>query len=184
MVVTNNKEWATNAKFLRNHYFGEPRFLHKKLGYNYRMTNIQAAIGLAQFEKIEDYVNARRNNAYYYNKLLSSVKGITTPPEAKWAKNVYWMYGILVQGEFGMSMPKLREELLKRGIDTRTFFIGMHKQPCYKENDERFPDTSGNYPISDELERKGFYLPSSSHLTKEQMDRIVNEIKSIKEKQK
>ncbi len=181
MIVTNDELWADNARSLRNHFFGEPRFLHKRLGYNYRLTNMQAAIGLGQLEKIDDYVNARRNNAKTYNKLLENVKGIITPPEAEWAKNVYWMYGILVEDEFGMNMPALREKLLEKGIDTRTFFIGMHKQPVYKQNDERFPDTKGHYPVADELERKGLYLPSSSHLTKEQIATVVDAIKIIKE---
>lgn len=181
MIVTNNEKWAENAGLLRNHYFGEPRFLHKKIGYNYRMTNIQAAIGLAQLEKIEDYVNARRNNAEAYNKLLGKIKGIATPPEAKWAKNVYWMYGILAEEEFGMPMPKLREELLKRGIDTRSFFIGMHKQPAYSAKDKRFPDTKGKYPASDYLEKHGLYLPSSSHLSKNEINKIAVAIKAIKE---
>ena len=139
MIVTDNKKWAENAKSLRNHCFGEPRFLHKKVGYNYRMTNIQAAIGVAQLEKIDEYVEKRRSYAKLYNKLLNNVKGIKTPPEAKWAKNVYWMYGILANEDFGMSMPKIRDELAKNGIETRTFFIGMHKQPAYTAKDERFP---------------------------------------------
>lgn len=181
MVVTKNKKWAENCRALRNHFFGEPRFLHRRLGYNYRMTNVQAAIGLAQLERIDRYVNARRNNAKYYNKLLMSVRGVTTPPEAKWAKNVYWMYGILVGKEFGMTMPRLREELLKRGIDTRNFFIGMHRQPVYKGDGKRFPDTSGKYPVSDYLERNGVYLPSSSHLSRGQITKIVDAIKAIKE---
>ena len=177
MIVTNNKKWADDAMSLRNHCFGEPRFLHKRVGYNYRMTNIQAAIGLAQLEKIDQFIAARRNNAKLYSSILSKVKGITTPPEAKWAKNVYWMYGILVQDEFKISKSKIVETLQKNGIETRNFFIGMHKQPVYKGKDKRFPDTNGNYPCSDELERKGFYLPSSSHLTKEQIKRIADIIK-------
>lgn len=181
MVVTRNEEWAERARALRNHYFGEPRFLHQHLGYNYRMTNVQAAIGLAQLEQIEKLVDARRRNAHTYNSLLCNIKGITTPPEAPWAKNVYWMYGVLVQDVFGMGMPRLREELLKRGVDTRTFFIGMHKQPAYHVTDECFPDCSGSYPNSDELEKRGFYLPSSSHLTKEQIAEVVNAIQSVQE---
>ncbi|MBI2559336.1 DegT/DnrJ/EryC1/StrS family aminotransferase [Candidatus Woesearchaeota archaeon] len=181
MAVTDNEKWANDASSLRNHYFGEHRFLHEKVGYNYRLTNLQAAVGLAQLERIDYYVNCRRNNAKSYNKLLSDVKGIITPPEAKWAKNVYWMYGLLVEKEFGISMPELREELSKKGIDTRTFFIGMHRQPAYKGKDERFPDISGSYPIADELERKGFYLPSSSHLKKEEITQIAKAIKTIQE---
>ena len=184
MVVTNNKKWADNAKSLRNHCFGEPRFLHKKIGYNYRMTNIQAAIGLAQTEKIVEYVEKRRANAKLYSKLLKNVRGLSLPPEAKWAKNVYWMYGLIVKGSFGMNTSSLRNELGKKGIETRTFFIGMHKQPAYKGNDKRFPDIGGKYPVSDELEKKGFYLPSSTHLTKAQIAFITDSIKSIQQNQK
>ncbi|MBI3026873.1 DegT/DnrJ/EryC1/StrS family aminotransferase [Candidatus Woesearchaeota archaeon] len=180
MIVTNNEKWAENARLLKNHYFGQTRFLHEGIGYNYRMTNIQAAIGLAQLERIEQHVSARRDNANHYNKLLKDAKGIITPPEAEWAKNVYWMYGILAEKEFGLDVPKLREELLKMGIDTRSFFIGMHNQPVYKKNDEKFPDASGQYPVSDYLEKHGFYLPSSSHLTREDIEKVADSIKSIK----
>jgi len=178
MVITNNEKWAERARSLRNHFFGQPRFLHQELGYNYRLTNLQAALGLAQLEKIEDYVQARRQNAYTYNQLLQGLP-LTLPPEKAWAKNVYWMYGLLVNDEFGLSMHQLREKLLENGIDTRTFFIGMHQQPAYHKNDPRFPDLNGTYPVSEELTRKGFYLPSSSHLNKEQIKFITDKIRTI-----
>jgi perosamine synthetase len=180
MVITNNERWADRARSLRNHYFGKVRFIHDDLGYNYRMTNIQAAIGLAQLEKIEDYISARRKNAQLYNQLLKPIQGITTPPEASWAKNVYWMYGILIQDDFGMTMPEVRAALEKKGIDTRTFFIGMHKQPAYKKEDPRYPDINGYYPKSDELERKGFYLPSGSSLTEEQIHTVAEALTSLR----
>ena len=179
MVITNNQKWAEKAKLLRNHYFGQPRFLHQGLGYNYRLTNMQAALGLAQLERIEELVKARRNNAFTYNQFLKDVPGLTLPPEKDWAKNVYWMYGLLVNDNFGLSMPQLREKLLEKGIDSRTFFIGMHQQPAYQKDDLRFPDLNGNYPISEQLTQKGFYLPSSSHLTKEQIIFITDTIKNI-----
>ncbi len=179
MVVTNNESWAERARKLRNHFFGEPRFLHQEVGYNYRLTNLQAAIGLAQLEQIEKLVNARRHNAYLYNYLLKNVAGITLPPEKSWAKNVYWMYGILVkESEFRMSMQQLRKELEKRGIETRTFFIGMHKQPAYNKPEANFPDKT-DCPIADILERDGLYLPSSSHLTLEQIEYIADAIKEV-----
>jgi len=182
MVVTDNEEWANATRSLRNHCFGEPRFLHQRVGYNYRMTNVQAAIGCAQLERIDALVAARRRNAQRYSALLKGIRGITTPPEAPWAKNVYWMYGILVQDDFGMGMPQLRDFLLKREIDTRTFFIGMHRQPAYRKGgDERFPDTGGSYPAADELMRKGLYLPSSSHLTEEQITEVVEAVRAAKE---
>ncbi len=180
MVVTNNKQWADRAKALRNHYFGEPRFLHHDLGYNHRLTNIQAAIGVAQLERIEELIAARKKNAQLYNTLLRDVLGLVLPPEESWAKNVYWMYGLLVTPEFGMSMPELRAKLLERGVDTRTFFIGMHRQPVYQDGkDERYPKTSDPFPNAEILERQGFYLPSSSHLTEEQIRTVAQIIKEI-----
>ncbi len=180
MVVTNNDEWAERCRKLRNHFFGEPRFWHQEVGFNYRLTNVQAAIGLAQLEKIEEYVEARRRNAQLYNQLLQDVPGIITPPEKEWAKNVYWMYGVLVEeNQFGLSMPKLRDELGRRGIDTRTFFIGLHKQPMYRLDGSNVHDKEGKYPLAERLEKKGFYLPSSSHLTEEEIRFIVNAIKEI-----
>ena len=188
MIVTNNEAWAERAKKLRNHFFGEPRFLHQEIGYNYRLTNLQAAIGLAQLEKIDELVEARRHNAYLYNYLLKNVPGITLPPEKSWAKNVYWMYGILIdQQKFGLTMKQLIAELKKKSIDTRTFFIGMHKQPAYlkesKNGREHFPDGT-SCPAAEILERDGFYLPSSSHLTVEQIEYITDIIKEVQKNAK
>jgi len=183
MVVTNDEKIAEKARLLKNHAFIEPRFLHKELGFNYRMTNIQAAIGLGQMEKALELVKRRIDNAKLYNSLLMDVKGITLPPEKEWAKNVYWMYGILIEDDFGMTMNEVRDSLKKKGVDTRSFFIPMHKQPLFmenKRNDDRFPDCSGSYPISEELCRKGLYLPSSSSLTKDQIEFVVNAIKELK----
>ena len=174
MVVTGDAELAKKAKNLRNHAFGEPRFVHHELGFNYRMTNIQAAIGLAQVEHADELVEMRRKNAKLYTSKISKIKGLTAPPEAEWAKNVYWMYGLLVEDEFGIGMPELREELKKKGVDTRAFFAPMHSQPLFKKKDERFPDTSGDYPVADKLGKDGFYVPSSSDLTEEEIETVCN----------
>lgn len=182
MVVTDNIELAEKAKLLRNHAFSKPRFLHKELGFNYRMTNIQAAIGLAQMEYADKLVQARIDNAQFYNTLLKDVEGITLPPKAPWAKNVYWMYGVLIEDEFGMSASKVMEELEKKGVETRPFFIPMHRQPVYMKKDDRFPDVTGEYPVSDALSRKGIYLPSSSSLTKEQINAVVEAFISLKKR--
>tara|TARA_Y100000310_G_scaffold345402_1_gene464540 strand:+ start:48735 stop:49874 length:1140 start_codon:yes stop_codon:yes gene_type:complete len=181
MVTTNNLELAERCKSLRNHFFGtgENRFKHLELGFNYRLTNMQAAVGVAQIEQSEELINSRRHNAYLYNYLLKNIPGITLPPESSQVKNVYWMYGILIQPEFGISMPQLREKLQQKGIGTRTFFIGMHKQPAYQKNDPRFPDCSGDYPVANELEKKGLYLPSTSHLSLEQIHHIFDTIQEI-----
>jgi perosamine synthetase len=183
MLVTNNEKFADKAKLLRNHAFTKPRFLHHELGFNYRMTNIQAAIGLAQTENADKLVNARINNAKIYNNLLKDVPGIRLPPKKDWAKNVYWMYGILINDEFGIGTQNLREELFKKGIDTRSFFVGMHNQPLFKdEKKDNYPTLSGDFSNSEYLEKRGLYLPSSSALTESQINKIVAVIKSIQEK--
>jgi len=182
MIVTNNEKFAEKAALLRNQALTKPRFLHYELGFNYRITNIQAAIGLAQTERARELVKARIKNANLYNDLLKNVSGIGLPPKKDWAKNVYWMYGIVIEDEFGMDAGALREELLKKGIDTRSFFIGMHNQPLYHDNKRpNNPDCSGDFANSEYLEKRGLYLPSSSGLTESQIREVTDSIKSVQE---
>jgi perosamine synthetase len=169
MVTTNREDVARLAWNLRDHAFSTERhFWHKFLGYNYRMTNLQAAIGLAQTEQLEKFVAARRANGAYYTAQLRRIPGIVTPPEAAWASNVYWMYGILLEEEFGLTRDQLRQALARRGVETRTFFIPMHCQPIY------FDQYRGErYPVAEDLCRRGLYLPSASGLTREDIDAVV-----------
>lgn len=180
MIVTNDEEIAERARLLRNHAFTEPRFMHKELGFNYRMTNIQAAIGVAQMEYADTLVQRRIHNTQRYNSLLKEIPGITLPPKKDWAKNVYWMYGVLIEKEFGISAAQVREKLGKKEIDTRSFFLPMHRQPLYAKKDERFPDTNGVFPIAEELWKKGVYLPSSSHLAEQEIKRIAETLAQLK----
>jgi len=184
MVVTNDNKIAEKSRLLRNHAFIKPRFLHEEIGFNYRMTNIQAAMGLGQLENIDKLVEMRINNARLYNKLLAGIKGINLPVCKDWAKNVYWMYGIVLDDEFGMGRDDFREELLKEGIDTRSFFIPLHQQPVFKKKSikyDNFPDVKGNYSVSYNLGNSGLYLPSTSSLKKKDINYIVEVIKKIKE---
>ena len=177
MVTTNNEQIARLAWNLRDHAFSHERhFWHKFVGFNYRMTNMQAAIGLAQTEQLEKFVQMRRANAAYYSSLLAAVPGITTPPEADWAMNVYWMYGILVDEKaYGMNRDQLRRALAERGIETRTFFIPMHCQPVY------FDQYRGQrFPVAEDLCRCGFYLPSASSLTRAEIERVVRTIREVR----
>jgi perosamine synthetase len=177
MVVTNNDGIAKKARTLKDLAHNEDkRFLHDAIGFNYRMTNIQAAIGVAQFKKIDKFIKMRRSNAKNYNFYLKKIGGIKLPSEEKWAKNVYWMYSILVEDNFGMSRDDLQKALWKKGIDTRTFFVPVHRQPVFKGEDF----TGGEYPVADEISKKGLYLPSSSSLTKNQIKIVCDAIKSIK----
>jgi perosamine synthetase len=177
MVTTSNEQIAKLAANLRDHAFSEERhFWHKYLGFNYRMTNLQAAVGLAQTEHFDEFVQDRRDHAAQYNQLLGDVPGITLPPEADWAKSVYWMYSILVdQAGFGMDRDELRLRLAKRGIETRTFFIPMHLQPIYYQQFK-----GERYPVAEELCRRGLYLPSASSLTQAEIGFIVDSLKDCR----
>ena len=178
MVVTNEAKIAQQARLLKDLAFSpEKRFLHTSLGFNYRMTNIQAAIGLAQLEKIEDLVAARRHNAHYYNSLLKDIPGITLPVEREETKNVYWMYGILIEDDFGLSRDELIIRLKEKGIETRTFFYPMHQQPAFQAMN-LFKDEK--YPVAEALAQKGLYLPSGSGLKEEEIEAVCQTIKEIR----
>jgi perosamine synthetase len=174
MVTTNDRELAKLAWNLRDHAFSHERhFWHKFIGFNYRMTNLQAAVGLAQTEQLDTFVTLRRRNAAEYTRRLQSIPGITTPPEAPWAKNVYWMYGILVnEQEYGLSRDQLRKVLAEHGIETRTFFIPMHCQPVYWEMFK-----GQRYPVAERLCRDGFYLPSATSLSIQEIDFVAEVIR-------
>jgi perosamine synthetase len=176
MVVTNNQEIASRARLLRNQAFEEPRFVHRFIGFNYRLTNIQAAIGLAQTEKIEEKVDRKRGIARIYSDLLKDQLDITLPYEALWAKNVYWMYSILLNDSFGLSRDEVMRMLKEKGVETRSFFYPIHQQPVFQGRDFRFPHTSGHYPVSEDIACRGLYLPSSLGLTKEQIEEVVQKL--------
>jgi perosamine synthetase len=175
MITTNNREIAKLAWNLRDHAFSSERhFWHKFVGFNYRMTNLQAAVGLAQVEQMERFIANRRRNAAEYTCRLHGIPGITTPPEAPWAKNVYWMYGILVDEKaYGLNRDELRRVLADHGVETRTFFIPMHCQPVYwgQFKGQRFP-------VAERLCRNGFYLPSASSLTLSEIEYVTGVIRA------
>lgn len=182
MVVTNSEKIAQHAAALKDLSFSDGKkriYLHSEIGYNYRMTNLQAAIGLAQFERINDFVEMRRKNARLYSESLKGVNGISLPTEREWAKNVYWMYSILVEPEFGLSRDELMAALEKKGIETRSFFIPMNEQPVFR-NMHLFKGE--NYPVAEELSKKGLYLPSSSGLKPDEIAYVCDSIIDIKNK--
>ncbi|MFC1940388.1 DegT/DnrJ/EryC1/StrS family aminotransferase [Chloroflexota bacterium] len=182
MVVTSNDEIAEKARRLKDlAHSPQMRFLHTDIAFNYRMTNIQAAIGLAQLENIDQLAGMRRNNAYLYNSRLKNIPGITLPPEKEWAKNAYWMYGILIQDEFGISRDELMARIRESGIDTRAFFIPMHRQPAFLD---KVFFVRESYPVADKLGEQGLYLPSSSGLKEEEIGWICQVIGNIRKNAK
>ena len=177
MVLTNSADIAGKARSLKDlAHSSQKRYLHIDIGYNYRMTNVQAALGVAQLENIDLYVAARRKHAHQYNNRLNRVSGIVTPCEKEWAKNVYWMYSILVTEKFGMSRDDLMSKLKDNGIDTRAFFIPMHLQPVFNDKGLFMKE---NYPVAERLGKQGLYLPSGSGLKNDEIDFICDTIERI-----
>jgi perosamine synthetase len=176
MVVTNDPALLKRLKLLRNLAFTEPRFRHEEAGYNFRMTGYQAAMGLAQTRKIAQIVVEKRRVAHTYNSLLADVKGLQLPVERDWAKNVYWMYAVVVNPEFGITRDELAKRLKAGGVDTRTFFCSMSDQPCLQQitGFRRTPT-----PVADRIWESGLYLPSTHTLSDADIQSVVNTIKSI-----
>jgi len=174
MITTNNQQFAERLQLLRNLGFTKPRFRHEVAGFNFRMTGYQAAMGLAQLKKINYIVEEKRRVAHTYNKYLKEIPGIQTPPEASWAKNVYWMYGLLVNSSFGITRDQLAERLKSDGIDTRTFFCPMNQQPCLQK-----VDGFRNIPchVADRFWEIGLYLPSTYMLTEDTIKMIADSIR-------
>jgi perosamine synthetase len=171
MLLTDDEEWAARALMLRDHAMSPGRrYWHDEVGYNYRMTNLQAALGVAQLERIDEFVQRKRQNAQLYNSLLGHVVGITLPPEEIWAKNVYWMYSILVEDNYGISRDQLMLRLREAGIDSRPFFHPLHALTPYR--------TQGRFPVAESLSAKGINLPSAVTLTNEQIERICTVIRN------
>lgn len=177
MILTNNKRHAKTAQQLRNLGFDpKRRFYHRKLARNYRMTNLQAAVGVAQLKNINTLVRIKRTNAKLYTRLLNGTKGITLPIEKAWAKNVYWMYGIILDKSTGYTAAAFAEKLKKRGIETRPFFYPLHLQPILKQ----YISTSKNsHPISEYIAKQGLYLPSGLALTPAQITYITNSVRAL-----
>jgi perosamine synthetase len=180
MCLTNDDKLANRQRQLKNLAFvPEKRFVHYELGFNFRMTNVQAAIGLAQLERIEEQVKKKIWIGKTYNKLLKPLeekKLIRLPVEKEWAKNTYWMYGIVLNNKSGMNADKAMKRLSVKQIQTRPFFYPMHLQPVFRQ----FPwFGKETLPVSEEIYTYGFYLPSGLTLTEEQIIKVAECIRDI-----
>ncbi len=177
MVLTSDSKMAERAASYRNLCFRpEKRFYHTELGYNFRMTNLQAAIGVAQMDRIEEFVTIKRRLGEYYWEGLSKIQGLKLQIEKNWAKMVYWMYCIELDSSLGLTAETAMKELGKRGIGTRPFFLGLHEQPALNDlglfNGE-------HYPITERIARQGLYLPSGMTLTEKQVDEVVAAVGTV-----
>jgi perosamine synthetase len=173
MVVTNDAAFAERLRLLRNLAFTTPRYRHERAGFNFRMTGFQAAFGVAQLQKIDAIIEKKRSVAERYSRALAGLPGLQLPAEKDWAFNVYWMYGLTVGPEYGLSRNKLAAHLKARGIDTRTFFCPMNQQPCLQE---RPGYRAVACPVADEIWETGLYLPSSITLSDAEIATVCDEI--------
>jgi len=182
MVLTDDDKLAEKLRRLRNlGFIPQRRFYHEELGYNFRMTNIQAAIGLAQLEKIEEHINIKRKIGKLYIELLKDVSCLRLPVEKEWAKNIYWMYGIVLDEKTRMKAEEFGKKLLENGIQTRPFFLGMHEQPVFHKMG-LFIDE--HYPVAERIAKQGLYLPSGLTLKEEEIKEIAKAMEKITRKVK
>jgi perosamine synthetase len=175
MVLTNYERLAERLRSLRNLGFrSDRRFYHTDLGHNFRLTNVQAAIGVAQLERVEQSLAHKRWVGQAYTERLKDLLELQLPVEREWATNVYWMYGVVLRESAGMDAAEFAKRLAERGVMTRPFFLGMHEQPVFRQMG-LFQGES--YPVAERLARQGLYLPSGMTLTQEQLDRVCEAVK-------
>ena len=178
MVLVNDENLAEKCRELRNLCFISPRrFVHKELGWNFRMSNLQAAMGVAQLERLDEFLNKKRQIGQWYNELLSGIKNIQLPlQELPYAQNIYWVYGIVLEDNISFDAFEAMKRLSTLGIGTRPFFYPMHKQPVFNKmglfNNEV-------YSNSERLGERGFYIPSGLALSKNQAVEVSKAVKLI-----
>ena len=177
MVVTNDQTLADRLRSLRNLAFRrERRFLHTEIGHNYRLTNVQAAIGLAQVERIAEHLARKRRMAALYTEGLGDLSCLALPVERAPARNVYWMYGVVLGDEVPFDAAEFARRLHGRGVDTRPLFLGMHEQPVFHE---RGLFVGERYPVAERLARRGLYLPSGLPLQETEISAVCNIVREI-----
>lgn len=178
MILTDDDGLAETCRSLRNLCFQpERRFVHERLGWNLRMTNIQAALGLAQLERLDEFIERKRWIGRRYNKFLAGLPGVQLPlPETNYAENIYWVYGLVLDQSLGFDAQEAMARLAKAGVGCRPFFYPLHQQPVLRE----MGFFSGEqYPVAERLGERGFYLPSGLSLKPEEMETVVYKLRYL-----
>lgn len=175
MIVTSNEEWAQKAKYLTTQAKDDPvEYIHNEIGYNYRLTNIQAAMGCAQMEHLESYIGAKRGLAERYSLAFSKIAGIAPMREASWAKSTFWMYTVRINEElFGMSSRCLLKDLAGQNIQCRPLWQPIHQSPAHARS------RVGVLPVSEQLCHEALSLPCSVGLSEEAQLRVISQISQI-----
>lgn len=180
MCLTNDEKLAEKMRILRNHGMSpQKKYWHEVVGYNYRMTNLQAALGVAQLSKIDFLVQKRREIAKIYNSVLEDVEGVKTPAEMPWAKNVYWLYTILIEkDEKNSGRDFVKQALEKEGIETRPVFYPLHQMPAFRN----YATSSCSFIHAEEISKRGLSLPSSANLSPNDVKEIASIIRDVVER--
>ena len=177
MVVTNNEELHKKAKLIKDLAHSEgKRFFHDRVGYNFRMTNIQAALGCGELEHVEEYIEKKRWMAQLYTELLKDIPFLNTPVEKSYAKSVYWMYALLLTKDSPVSRDEFMVKLKEQGVDTRTYFFPLHTQPVLTK---KYQYDDAQFPVTNDLSARGLYLPSGLAITEDQIEAVGESIKKI-----
>lgn len=180
MVLTDNDQLADRCRSLRNLCFQEQkRFVHEEIGYNFRMTNLQAAVGVAQLERLSEFVDIKRRMGRRYTELLQAVEGLELmPATTPYADNIYWVYGMVLKDSVPFDAEEAMRRLKQKGIGTRPFFWPMHEQPVFRRMGLFDHD---RHPMAERLARRGFYIPSGMALTDEQIEKVAAGVRDMLE---
>ena len=177
MVLTDDPGLAARLRSLRNLCFQrQRRFYHEEVGFNFRLTNVQAAMGVAQLERMDDILCRKRWMAREYTRRLQDIRTLQLPHEEPWAHNVYWMYGLVLSADSGIDATQFAKKLHDLGVETRPFFLGMHEQPVFHKSGLFLKE---RYPVAESIARQGLYLPSGLALTEAQLSAVCDAVHQV-----
>jgi perosamine synthetase len=178
MILTDSEEIAEYCRSARNLCFMKhKRFVHEELGWNYRMTNLQAALGVAQMERLDEFVVLKRKMGNTYSKLLAGIDCLEFPLlHTAYADNIFWVFGVVLKDDYPLDAEQVMARLKQEGVDCRPFFWPMHEQPVFHKmglfNGEK-------YPVAERIARRGFYIPSGLALTEEEMNTVAQTVRRV-----
>jgi len=179
MLITNNKELADKARLLKNLAFGEKdKFMHRALGFKFQMTNVQAAIGVAQMTKFKEIMERKRAMAKYYLDHLKDLAQVRLPVEKDYAFNVYWMFNIVLAGQLSGKREQFMSELKKRGVETREDFVPYNQQEIFIKKNFTAPE---DCPVVNTFYLDGLYLPSGTDISEAEQEYVVKTIRDVVE---
>jgi perosamine synthetase len=178
MVLTSDDSLAEKCRSMRDHCFEKNRrFVHENLGWNFRMSNLQAAVGVAQLERLPETLKRKRQVGAWYDELLSGLDNLERLPAATdYAENVYWAYGVVLKDELPCDAECAMRRLASHGIATRPFFWPMHEQPVFRKMG-LFDRVS--CPVAERIARRGFYVPCGVALRRDQAEAVSSKLREL-----